>query len=244
MIRNCKEVTLSGKQYEIDDTSGCINKSSPCLVDLGRADCGDCPPLKSSVAMASPVGTGDYDDDLQRANVTSCIGEEIPVWIRGEVRWISGVTYETTCTDIIQALLTAEGIQTSAGVDELNTPELSDFVITERWREMEQVLDGNMSILKIWMAWGETQSEVKYMIFNLCLYSLQFLCFCEPNDFFFLFLFFPHKICSNLQGVYIDFKSLSFDMKRCIWLYDIFICLRFYFDSTYYVFFLFLIYNK
>lgn len=44
----------------------------------------------------------DSDDD----SVSS--GEEVPIWVRGEQRWVSGITNETTCQDVIQVLLQDE----------------------------------------------------------------------------------------------------------------------------------------
>lgn len=38
--------------------------------------------------------------------------------------------------------------------------DLSDYVITERWRDVEQALDNDTHILPIWLAWGSTRSEV------------------------------------------------------------------------------------
>lgn len=35
-------------------------------------------------------------------------GEEIPIWVRGEQRWVSGVVSETTCEDVIDVLLRDE----------------------------------------------------------------------------------------------------------------------------------------
>lgn len=41
------------------------------------------------------------DSDLE----SSCSsGEEIPIWVRGEQRWVSGINDETTCIDVIQVL--------------------------------------------------------------------------------------------------------------------------------------------
>lgn len=116
------------------------------------------------------------------ASMNFCVNE-IPVWVRNEQRWVSGITEQTTCNDIINALLAEDGnnnstaatiitpattttttgtaaaataVSTSAAM-EMNTKK---FVITERWRRVEQVLDGRTKILKIWTAWGETQPEV------------------------------------------------------------------------------------
>lgn len=42
------------------------------------------------------------DDDSESS------GEEVPIWIRGEQRWVSGITGDTTCQDVIQVLLQNE----------------------------------------------------------------------------------------------------------------------------------------
>lgn len=91
---------------------------------------------------------------------------EIPVWIKGEQRWISGVTDQTTCLDLIEALLIDEGvIKTTNDSNNNNSGNLysarvNDYIIAERWRRVEQVLDPRTKILKIWTAWGEEQAEV------------------------------------------------------------------------------------
>lgn len=38
--------------------------------------------------------------------------------------------------------------------------DLSDYVITERWRDVEQPLSANTKILSIWTAWGSARNEV------------------------------------------------------------------------------------
>lgn len=100
--------------------------------------------------------------------------EEIPVWIHGEQRWISGITSDTTCAQLVDALLREEGIAgepapsvtvtaTTAAASTTATATAgieNQYVITERWRRVEQVLDNKTKILKIWRAWGETKSEV------------------------------------------------------------------------------------
>lgn len=35
-------------------------------------------------------------------------GEEVPIWVRGEQRWVSGITEDTTCHDVIKVLLRDE----------------------------------------------------------------------------------------------------------------------------------------
>ncbi|XP_052903556.1 ras association domain-containing protein 10 [Anopheles moucheti] len=84
--------------------------------------------------------------------------DEIPVWIKGEQRWISGVSDDTTCGDLIEVLIQQEQ---GAGVP---TPDVKDYCITERWRQVEQVLDNGTKIWQIWTAWGKAQPEVKFIL--------------------------------------------------------------------------------
>ena len=36
----------------------------------------------------------------------------------------------------------------------------NDYMITERWRDVEQPLSGDTRILSIWIAWGNVKNEV------------------------------------------------------------------------------------
>uniref|UniRef100_A0A182N313 Ras-associating domain-containing protein n=1 Tax=Anopheles dirus TaxID=7168 RepID=A0A182N313_9DIPT len=85
--------------------------------------------------------------------------DEIPVWIKGEQRWISGVSDDTTCGDLIEVLMQQE--QPAGGVP---GPDVKEFCITERWRQVEQVLDNATKIWQIWTAWGKAQPEVKFIL--------------------------------------------------------------------------------
>lgn len=98
---------------------------------------------------------------------------EIPVWVRGEQRWISGLNEETTCGQLVEALLRDEGLKEEVEVEEDNgdddataaegkkdTIKLNQYVISEKWRRVEQVLSSSTKVLKIWNTWGESQSEV------------------------------------------------------------------------------------
>lgn len=78
------------------------------------------------------------------------------MWIHGEQRWISGVNEETTCADLVNVLLEDEGLLCPSTSVSLN----KNFVITERWRRVEQVLDNDTKILQIWSAWGHAKPEV------------------------------------------------------------------------------------
>ncbi|XP_058462183.1 ras association domain-containing protein 10 [Malaya genurostris] len=101
----------------------------------------------------------DDDEDESCGTVSDYSAEEIPVWIKGEQRFISGVTDETTCGDLVEALLQQENL-----ASESETVQLKDYCITERWRQVEQILDGKTKIWQIWSAWGKAQPEVKFVL--------------------------------------------------------------------------------
>lgn len=79
------------------------------------------------------------------------------MWVNNEKRYISGITQETTCIDLVEALLEDECV---LGIAEFKSKSPKDYIITERWKKVEQVLDGRTNILKIWNAWGSAQQEV------------------------------------------------------------------------------------
>ncbi|GJQ64982.1 hypothetical protein Trydic_g7145 [Trypoxylus dichotomus] len=97
------------------------------------------------------LGNDDEDSDVD----SDSSGEELPIWVRGEQRWVSGVVGETTCQDIITVLLQDEEVRGK------HVGTADQYHITERWRGVEQPLDPNSSILDIWNAWGRAQPEVK-----------------------------------------------------------------------------------
>ncbi|XP_066140961.1 ras association domain-containing protein 10-like [Euwallacea fornicatus] len=98
------------------------------------------------------------DSDLE----SSCSsGEEIPIWIRGEQRWVSGITEETTCIDVIQVLSKDEEKRGR------HMGQADHYQITERWRGVEQALEPYSKILDIWNTWGSAQAEVKISLRRL-----------------------------------------------------------------------------
>lgn len=40
-------------------------------------------------------------------------GEEIPIWVKGEQRWVSGICDDTTCHDVLKVLLHDEDVRVS-----------------------------------------------------------------------------------------------------------------------------------
>lgn len=112
--------------------------------------------------------SGESDDET-----VELWSHELPVWIKGEQRWISGVTDQTTCLDLIEALLIDEGVIKTANDGNITNNgtnlypnKVNDYVIAERWRRVEQVLDPRTKILKIWAAWGAEQPEVSFHLID------------------------------------------------------------------------------
>lgn len=101
------------------------------------------------------VDDDDDDDKSTNNDDSSDDTDEIPIWVRGEQRFISGITDDTTCGQLVEALLRDDGINVE------QNDGLDQYVITERWRRVEQVLNSSTKVLKIWIAWGAAQSEVK-----------------------------------------------------------------------------------
>lgn len=42
------------------------------------------------------------------SDASECSTEEIPIWVRGEQRWVSGIIPETTCQEVVQVLIQNE----------------------------------------------------------------------------------------------------------------------------------------
>ena len=86
-------------------------------------------------------------------------GIEVPFLVNNHQKWISGIVQETTCDDIIKALLAAEG--RLKGVTE---DQLDKFVLVERWRRVERPLKKESGLLKIWQAWGPEAKDVQFIL--------------------------------------------------------------------------------
>ena len=92
------------------------------------------------------------------ASSSSSAVVEIPFWVGGHQKWISGITEATETGDIVKALLQADPKYNH------HTDILNKFVLVERWRKVEKPLKNDSKILKIWHAWG---SEVLNFVYFL-----------------------------------------------------------------------------
>ena len=86
-------------------------------------------------------------------------GIEVPFLVNNHQKWISGIVEETTCGDVVKALLAAEG--RLKGIDE---QQLDKFVMVERWRRVERPLKKESCLLKIWQAWGKEAKDVQFIL--------------------------------------------------------------------------------
>lgn len=112
-------------------------------------------------SIASFSVSSQSTDEMSDISLSIDSDDEIPIWLHGEQRWISGITNDTTCAQLVEALLRNEGINGEPASVSGTTAE-NQYVITERWRRVEQSLDNKTKILKIWKAWGQTKSEVSH----------------------------------------------------------------------------------
>lgn len=109
----------------------------------------------ASLSVPSQSSNDMSDDSLSHDS-----DDEIPIWVHGEQRWISGITNETTCAQLVEALLRNEGMNGEPASVTAPPNAENQYIITERWRRVEQALDNRTKVLKIWKAWGQTKSEV------------------------------------------------------------------------------------
>lgn len=102
------------------------------------------------------------DSSDENDSFTDSAIDEVPIWVQGEQRWISGITKDTTCAKLVDALLRDQGLRSVSAPGTSTVDQTGhQYVITERWKRVEQALDHNTKVLKIWNAWGETKPEVK-----------------------------------------------------------------------------------
>ncbi|XP_013776004.1 ras association domain-containing protein 10-like [Limulus polyphemus] len=88
------------------------------------------------------------------------MGAEIPVWVGGFQKWVTGVTKSTTCEDIVQAVLSSS----PRSKEQKGEKDHKSYTIVERWRKVERPLEGKSRILKVWKTWGEEQCNVRFLL--------------------------------------------------------------------------------
>ena len=106
---------------------------------------------------------------------------EIPFWFHDRPKWVSGINKHTTCQDILHSLVRAHVDKSSAATGRrattttttTTTTTISDsdvkrtagqLALVEQWRGVERPLGNASKILKLWLAWGEERSQVKFVV--------------------------------------------------------------------------------
>jgi hypothetical protein len=77
---------------------------------------------------------------------------EIPIWYYGKMKWISNLTSRSTCTDVIQAILSTDENHFSQSKE--------DYVLYESWRGVERPLKSRCRLLKLWNSWAGESPNV------------------------------------------------------------------------------------
>ncbi|NWH18285.1 RASFA protein, partial [Grus americana] len=94
---------------------------------------------------------------------------KISVWICQEEKLISGLSRRTTCSDVVRVLLEDSHHRRQRpalpepGGGMLSGPPHS-YCIVEKWRGFERILPNKTKILRLWVAWGDEQENVRFVL--------------------------------------------------------------------------------
>ncbi|XP_051235176.1 ras association domain-containing protein 10 [Dicentrarchus labrax] len=88
---------------------------------------------------------------------------KISVWVCREEKLIYGLSKRTTCADVVKVLLeepnSQHGLSTASPS---GCPQ--SYCVVEKWRGFERILPNKTKILRLWVAWGEEQRNVKFVL--------------------------------------------------------------------------------
>nr|XP_019954272.1 PREDICTED: ras association domain-containing protein 10-like [Paralichthys olivaceus] len=81
----------------------------------------------------------------------------ISVWVCREEKLVLGLSKRTTCSDVVKVL-----------VEEQDSPHglsaAQSYCIVEKWRGFERILPNKTKMLRLWVAWGDEQKNVKFVL--------------------------------------------------------------------------------
>ncbi|KAJ0056297.1 hypothetical protein NL108_004600 [Boleophthalmus pectinirostris] len=83
---------------------------------------------------------------------------QISVWVCRVEKLVLGLSKRTSCGDVIQVLLKDQ----SPEMGLFHTPQ--SYCIVEKWRGFERVLPNKTKIWRLWLAWGQEQKDVKFVL--------------------------------------------------------------------------------
>ncbi|XP_068452157.1 ras association domain-containing protein 10 [Clinocottus analis] len=85
---------------------------------------------------------------------------KISLWVCREEKLVFGLSKRTTCAEVVKVLLEDQHSQPS-----LSTAACpQSYCIVEKWRGFERILPNRTKILRLWVAWGEEQRNVKFVL--------------------------------------------------------------------------------
>ncbi|XP_061566439.1 ras association domain-containing protein 10 [Cololabis saira] len=83
------------------------------------------------------------------------VGCEISVWVCREEKLVLGLSKRTTCADVVKVLQEERSCRRGPA---------HSHCIVEKWRGFERVLPHKTRMLRLWLAWGEEQRNVKFVL--------------------------------------------------------------------------------
>lgn len=81
------------------------------------------------------------------------------MWVCREEKLVLGLSKRTTCADVVKVLLEDQNSQHG-----LSTGCSQSYCVVEKWRGFERILPNKTKILRLWVAWGEEQRNVKFVL--------------------------------------------------------------------------------
>ncbi|XP_045897947.1 ras association domain-containing protein 10-like [Micropterus dolomieu] len=88
---------------------------------------------------------------------------KISVWVCREEKLVFGLSKRTTCADVVKVLLEDQNSQHGLSAASHSGCSQS-YCIVEKWRGFERILPHKTKILRLWVAWGEEQGNVKFVL--------------------------------------------------------------------------------
>ncbi|XP_034535797.1 ras association domain-containing protein 10 [Notolabrus celidotus] len=88
---------------------------------------------------------------------------KISVWVCREEKLVFGLSRRTTCADVVKVLLQDQDSQNGLSAASLSGGAPA-YCIVEKWRGFERILPNKTKILRLWVAWGEEQANVKFVL--------------------------------------------------------------------------------
>ncbi|XP_058485727.1 ras association domain-containing protein 10 [Solea solea] len=82
---------------------------------------------------------------------------DISVWVCREEKLVLGLSKRTSCADVVKVLVEDQNSQRGLCA-------AHSYCIVEKWRGFERILPHKTKILRLWVAWGEEQKNVKFVL--------------------------------------------------------------------------------